>query len=388
MIQADLKSVELIGQFLRFDTTSDQSNLPLISFARDHLEKYGFTTETLYNADGTKANLLASIGPVDTPGIVLSGHTDTVPVDGQDWSVDPFELTQTNGRLLGRGICDMKGFLAIALSFVPELSRAKLKKPLYFALSYDEEVGCLGVHSLTERLQALTATPMGCIVGEPSGMDVVTAHKGTTGFEITVSGLEAHTGVAHLGANAVTAAAKIVAYISQIQERLKFTGPFNRDFLAPNYTVLEATTISGGTAINIVPASCSFEVDVRYLPGDDPRAYMQECKQFAQQNLLPKLRTIAPEAAIAWKEVPGCAAFSSDPHSDVVKLVQSCAQKNSTHSVGWGTEAGHFQEAGIPTVVCGPGSIEQAHKPDEFITIEQARQCEQFMGRLISFLSY
>lgn len=387
MDHADLISLDMIRQFLKFDTTSDRSNLHLINHVKSFLEGLGFKTWTFFNADQAKANLLASSGPLDRPGIILSGHTDTVPVDGQHWSVDPFDLTVKHNRLYGRGICDMKGFLAIALAFAPMIAKSDLTRPIHFVLSYDEEIGCLGVHSLIQHFEEMVVPPLGCIVGEPSGMDVVTAHKGTVGFEITVGGLEAHTGVAHLGANAVSAAAEIIHYINQIQNRLKLFGPFNSDFAAPNYTVLEPTVIHGGTAINIVPAYCRVEIDVRYLPGESPADYIRECQRYTNANILPMLQSSAPSARILWQELPGCAAFQADRGSDIVSIAQTCTQKSECQSVGWGTEAGYFQNAGIPTVVCGPGSIEQAHKPDEFITIEQVHKCEQFMHRLIKSIS-
>ena len=354
---------------------------------RDYLAGFGIESTLTFDDEGRKANLFATIGPADRPGIVLSGHTDVVPVDGQAWSTDPFKLTQRDGKIFGRGVCDMKGFLAIATAAVPELVRRDLSMPIHLAMSYDEEIGCLGVHGMLADLASRSLQPLACFVGEPSEMNVVCAHKGKIGGHVKVRGLESHTGVPHLGTNAVEAAAEAIACFKRIARRLRDEGPYAEDFEAPPYTTIQCTMIRGGTAVNIVAGDCSFDFDVRYLPGHNPYDLVDECKAFVDDHVVPEMRAISPQTGFEWQEIPGCAALNTDDAADVTQLAKNLSLKNSSSKVGFGTEAGHFQEAGIPTVVCGPGSIDQAHKPDEFITLEQVALCEQFIGRLIDHVS-
>ena len=387
MQQDDLQSLEIIERFIGFDTTSRDSNLPLIHFVRDYLGEQGIDSVLTYDEEGRKANLFATIGPTDRPGIVLSGHTDVVPVDGQPWTTDPFRLTQRDGKIFGRGVCDMKGFLAIATAAVPELVARDLKMPVHLAMSYDEEIGCLGIHGMLADLAQRSLQPLACFVGEPSDMNVVSAHKGKIGGHVTVRGLEAHTGVAHLGVNAFEAAAEAVAYFKRIARRLRDEGPYADDFEDPPYTTIQCAMIEGGTAVNIVAGACSFDFDVRYLPGHNPYDLIDECKAFVDAEVMPEMRAVSPETGFDWQEVPGCAALNTSDDADVTELAKNLSLKNSSKRVGFGTEAGHFQDAGIPIVVCGPGSIDQAHKSDEFITLEQVALCERFIGRLIDHVS-
>jgi acetylornithine deacetylase len=383
LLRGDLISLPMMERFIGFDTVSRNSNLPLIEFVRDHLLDLGFEVSLTHDDEGRKANLLATIGPREVPGIVLSGHTDVVPVNDQAWTSDPFKLTRRDDRFLGRGVVDMKGFLAIATAYAGKLADAALARPVHLAMSYDEEVGCLGVPRLVEDLARRGPRPYACIVGEPSGMELIVAHKGKIGGRVSVTGLAAHSGVAHIGINAVEAASEAVARLKQIGHRLKTQGPFNSGFEEPSYTTIQTCRIEGGTAVNIVPAHCVFDFDIRYLPGEDPRHYVHECKDYVERNVLPGMKVGLAEASFDWVEVPGCLPLNTDEDEEVVDLARILAEASTVTRVGFGTEAGYFQEAGIPTVICGPGDIGQAHKPDEFITLDQIARCENFMKRMI-----
>lgn len=377
----------MIERFTSFDTVSRNSNLPLISFVRSHLDSLGVDTHLTFDSTKEKANLLATIGPKDRPGIILSGHTDTVPVDGQAWSSDPFTLISRDDKLFGRGVCDMKGFLAIATGLVPTFLKSPLKAPIHIAMSFDEEVGCLGVHDLIACFGHRVAMPSGCIVGEPSGMDVVRAHKGKIGGHVTVRGHEAHSSAAHLGANAVEAAAEAVAYLKKIQRRFRDEGPFDSQFEAPSYSTLQCCMISGGNAVNTIAGSASFDFDIRHLPEVDPHSYVAECRAYVENAIEPEMKLVSQDCGFSWQEVPGCAALDSPEESDIVKLAKALSGTSRSRKVGFGTEAGYFQKAGIPTVVCGPGSISQAHKPDEFLAMDQVARCIDFLTKLAERMS-
>jgi acetylornithine deacetylase len=383
----ELFSLEMIEKFIGFDTTSRDSNLPLIYFVKDYLDRFGVASILTFDKDRHKANLFATIGETDAPGIVLSGHTDVVPVDDQDWRSNPFVLDRRDGKIFGRGVCDMKGFLAIATAFVPEFSRRRLRTPVHLAMSFDEEVGCLGVPLLIDDIARRGLTPKACIVGEPSNMGVIRAHKGKIGGHVKVTGLPAHSGVAHQGVNAVEAAGEAIAYFKRIQRRLRDNGPYNPEFEDPKYTTIQCCMVNGGTAVNIVAGHCTFDFDIRYLPGEDPDSYVDECKRLVAAHIEPEMHAVAPNTGFVWQLVPGAAALNTPATADVTKFAHQLAQNEGTACVGFGTEAGHFQNAGIPTIICGPGSIDQAHKADEFITLDQVAKCEQFFRRLIDTIS-
>ncbi len=383
----ELFSLDMISKFIGFDTTSRNSNLPLIEFVRSYLMQFGIASTLTFDAAGSKANLFATIGPADRPGIILSGHTDVVPVDDQVWTADPFGLSQRDGKIFGRGVCDMKGFLAIATAFAPEFARRNLKTPIHLAMSFDEEVGCLGVPLLIADLPNHVPNPLACIVGEPSQMGVIRAHKGKIGGHVKVTGLPAHTGVAHQGVNAVEAAAEAIAYLKGIQRRLRDQGPFDPQFEAPSYTTIQCGMVNGGTAVNIVAGHCTFDFDIRFLPGENPDSYVDECKSFVARHVEPEMRAVSPQAGFEWHRVPGAAALNTPPNAYAAKLAMELADCTTSSCVGFGTEAGHFQEAGISTIICGPGSIDQAHKADEFITLEQVAKCERFLWRLMENVS-
>jgi acetylornithine deacetylase len=383
-----LSSTELLARLIAFDTVSRNSNLPLIHFVQDHLRELGVASELVPDASDAKANLIATIGPAERPGIVLSGHTDVVPVDGQAWTSDPFTATEREGRIYGRGAADMKGFLAVTLAMVPAIRAAGLGLPFHLAFSYDEEVGCKGVPSLLDRLEALLPVrPTGCIVGEPTMMRLVDGHKGKAACRVTVRGRGGHSALTHETVNAVMYAAEIVSFIRRTALDLATRGPFAQGFVPP-HTTANVGRIEGGGQINIVPAGCSFEFEFRTLPGEDARDWLARVRAFAEAELLPEMRRTAPEAAIEFEEFmayPGLgAAVEPTPFE---RLCRELTGTTEPQKVAFGTEAGHFARRGIPSVVLGPGDIAVAHKADEYVEIAQLAECERFLERLIARLA-
>lgn len=371
----------MIERLIAFDTTSRNSNLDLIHDVRDYLAGLGVEAVLVHDPDGRKANLYATLGPTDRPGIALSGHTDVVPIDGQDWTRDPWRVSEHGGRLYGRGTCDMKSFIAVALAHAPRFLESDLKTPLHLCFSYDEEVGCKGVPHLLEFLARQSVKPAMCIVGEPTNMKVITGHKGKRSVRCHVRGKEAHSSLAPQGVNAVNAAARVVAYLADMAARKAAEGPFDEDFDVP-YTTVHTGTIAGGTQLNIVPGHCRFEFEFRYLPGDDPEALLAEVQAYAERELAPAMQAVDPASGFTWEPMSSFPGLDLAPGAEVVELAKALTGSNNTGKVAFGTEAGLFDAKGIPTVVCGPGSIEQAHKPDEYVTLEQVALCERFMDRL------
>jgi acetylornithine deacetylase len=377
---------DLIQRLVGFDTTSRGSNLGLVEWVRDWLRGFGVESRLTYDSSGTKANLFATIAKGAKPGIVLSGHTDVVPVDGQPWDTDPFQATLKGDRIYGRGAADMKSYIAAALAMTPRFLAAELKSPVHFALSYDEEVGCIGVRGLLEDLARNGIRPGGCIIGEPTSMQPVIAHKGKRAYRCCFRGREAHSALTPQGVNAIEYAAKLVVYIRDMADRMRDREPRDEGFDVP-FTTLQTGVIRGGTAANIVPRECEVHFEFRYLPGADPDALEAEIKAYAERVLLPEMRAVDPATFISFEtkaEIPGLDAGATDA---VTALAQALARNRSTAKVAYATEGGLFQRAGIPSIICGPGSIEQAHKPNEFITLEQVAACEAFMERLLAELS-
>jgi acetylornithine deacetylase len=372
----------MLERLIAFDTTSARSNLELIDFIREHLQGLGVASRLTHDDDGTKANLFATLGPSDRAGIVLSGHTDVVPIEGQDWRTEPFKLAVQDGRAFGRGTADMKSFIAACLALAPEFLARGLKVPVHFAFSYDEEVGCIGVRRLLAGLRDLPVLPGLCVVGEPTEMKVIIGHKGKKSVRCRVHGLESHSALANRGVNAVEIAAEIIAFMRAVQRRIREAGP--RDpALDPPYTTLHTGVINGGTALNIVPKDCWFEFEIRNIATDDPAELLAEIRRYAETSLLPDMRSVHPQAGFEWEELNWTAGLDMREEDEATQFVAQISGSNSTGKVAYGTEAGLFQQAGIPTIVCGPGSIEQAHKPDEFIAIDQIVQCEAFLRRLM-----
>lgn len=381
-----MTSPEMIARLVGFDTTSRESNLDLMAFVQDYLAGHGVESRLVPSEDGRKANLFATIGPGDRGGVLLSGHTDVVPVDGQDWRTDPFTVIEKDGRLYGRGTTDMKSFIAVALTLVPEMTRASLKTPIHFAFSYDEEVGCIGVRRLIAMLngEPPALRPRLCLVGEPTGMAVVIAHKGKRGYDVHVRGLEAHSSLAPQGVNAIEYAAELIAFMKGLARRLEAEGPFDTDFDIP-HTTLHTGVIAGGTALNIVPRDCRFTFEIRSLPNDDHTRLLDIIQGFIDTDLHPRMKAIDPACGISITEGAAFPALDTRADDDVVAFAKALTGRNDHAKVAFGTEAGLFQDsADIPTVVCGPGHIAQAHKPNEFIALDQVDHCEAVLRRLIA----
>ncbi len=376
------ETLDMITRLIEMPTVSRDSNLDLIHWIRDHLKAMGVDSTLVHDATGKKANLYATLGPQDKPGVVLSGHTDVVPVDGQEWSTDPFRIVEKDGKLFGRGTSDMKSFVAIALSYAPKFLAANLETPIHYAFTYDEEVGCLGAKKLIEVLRQMPVKPKACIVGEPTEMQVIAQHKGKKSWRVDVRGFECHSSLTHLGANAVEAAAELIAFIKQLARNKRDHGPFDAEF-APPYTSLHTGVVNGGTALNIVPKDCSFLWEIRYLPQDDVDALFAEVVAYARNKLEPELKAIDPTCGFTFTQISEFPGLATDDRAGVVELAKTLTGANAVKKVAFGTEAGLFSESGIPTIVCGPGNIEQAHKPNEFIELSQIALCEAFMDRLL-----
>jgi acetylornithine deacetylase len=377
--------VDLLAELIAFDTTSHRSNLPLIEFIEDYLDRYGVTSRRIVDETGEKANLYATIGPADRPGVMLSGHTDTVPVAGQSWSVDPYQLTADGERLYGRGTADMKGFLAAVLAAVPAMVKADLAAPIHLAFSYDEEVGCLGVRSLLADLAQQPLRPAACLVGEPTSMRVATAHKGKLAVRLHLRGKACHSGMAPEGVNAIHAAARLISWVEDKAAEKAAQGPFDERF-AITHTTLQVGTIQGGAALNIVPQDCQLDLEIRNVPEDDPEALLDELMAVAA-SLEVEMREVHSEAGIRLERLSDYPGLSMADDDSLVDFILALLDDRALERIGYGTEGGLFQrELGIPTLVCGPGSMAQGHQPDEFVTRDQLARCEAFLVRLIAAL--
>ena len=377
--------VELLARLVAFDTTSHKSNLEIVAFIEDYLLQHGVASARVTAPDGLKASLYATIGPADSGGVALSGHTDVVPVDGQTWSSDPFTLRSEAGRHYARGACDMKGYLACMLAAVPDFKKRKLKTPINLAFSYDEEIGCLGVRPMIAEFGKTLPKPRLVIVGEPTNMQVVDAHKGPVRWQVEVTGRAAHSSMSHLGVNAITYAARMITELERTEADLKVTS--RNDRFNPPFATLQVTKLEGGTANNIIPIFCRFGFEVRALPGVDIDAIEQRIRTFAETNCLPEMLRVADEAAISILRANTVPPFAAEPDSDATSLALKLTGQNGTHTVSYATEAGLFQHAGSASIVCGPGDIAQAHTPDEWIADSEINKCMGFMARLADWAS-
>lgn len=373
--------LEMLARLVAFDTDSDKSNLALIDFVADYLDAWGVDYVRIPNAIGDKASLVATIGPRIDGGIVLSGHTDVVPVTGQTWTSDPFALRIVNGRAYGRGSVDMKGFCATALALVPELLAADLASPVHILLSYDEETTCLGVVDAIARFGVDLPRPRAVIVGEPTELQVADAHKSVSIFTTRVHGFEAHSSKPYLGANAVTSAAELVCELNRIGDELMLLGDSSGRF-DPGYSTVGVGTINGGTARNILAKECVINWEFRGLPGFDQQPVRERFARFSAMVESERLNRFGPFGRIETIVDVDVPDLAPEPGSEAELIALRAAGRNQTISVPYGTEAGRFRAAAIPVVVCGPGSIDQAHQPDEYITLEQLAAGEGFLRRI------
>ncbi len=379
-------ALQHLEKLIAFPSISRDSNLDLIAYVKDVLTGLGIASTLVHNEDGRKSNLWATIGPPDRAGIVLSGHTDVVPVEGQAWTSDPFKMLARDGNLYGRGTADMKGFIACCLAMAERAAQAPLKTPINFAFSYDEEIGCVGVRRLLDLLKDAPVRPRLCIVGEPTLMQAVTAHKGKLGFRVTAHGLEAHSSLAPIGVNAIYMASDLIGAIRAIQTEIAEHGMRDGDYEVA-YTTLHVGKMQGGEVMNIVPNRCTFDFEIRYLPEDDEHAIVTRIMG-AAEKVAATYRNVFAAARFDFADLQSYPAMNTPVDSEAVKFVHALTGGNSTGKITFGTEGGLFQKVlGTPAVVCGPGNIAVAHKPDEHVSLVQMAQCGKMLARLVEKLS-
>jgi acetylornithine deacetylase len=379
----------LVEELIRYDTTSSRSNLGLIEAIRDRLRAHDVEALLVYDRCRQKANLFATLPAIHgetNGGVVLSGHTDVVPVTGQHWSSAPFDPVVRGDRLYGRGSCDMKGFIGVTLGLLPEIQRRALREPIHLAFSFDEEVGCLGAPLLLAQLAERGIRPAGCIVGEPTSMRPVVAHKGNNAYRCCVKGLAAHSSRTPSGVNAIEYAARLICRIREAADLLRRNGPFDRAFDVP-FSTAQTGMISGGIAINTIPEQCEFFFEYRNLPSEDPERFFEQIARYAREQLEPEMRAVAGVASISFEKVGTTLALDSAEQAAVTRLVRTLCNDFETRKVTYGTEAGLFSQAGIPTVICGPGSIDDAHKADEFVELSQLAECDHFLRQVLETLT-
>jgi acetylornithine deacetylase len=381
------RCADLLAQLLAFRSVTRQPNLDLIEAVRQRLEAHGIPCLLVHDESGTKANLFASVGPEGVPGILLSGHTDVVPAEGQRWTRDPFTLTQESGRYYGRGTADMKGFVACAVNAMIDASTSPLRRPLQLALSYDEEIGCVGVRRLLDVLEAGPYRPFLCLVGEPTLMQLVTGHKGKVALRAVCCGQEAHSSLAPQAINALHLGADFLGAIRALQDRVRADGLHDPAYDVP-YSTFHVGRMEGGKALNIVPNTCTLEFEIRNLPGEDPAPWIDDLQREADR-LVQAARTVSPVADIRIDTLNAYPGLETEPTTAAVAFLDAFLPERAatTAKVAFGTEGGLFkQRLGVPVVVCGPGSIEVAHKPDEYVEASQLLACEAFLNRLLASL--
>ena len=385
-------AIEILERLVAFDTTSARSNLELIDWVAAYLGRFGIAT-TRSSVFAGKANLFATIGPAERGGVILSGHTDVVPVAGQEWHSDPFRLTERpaehggepgGGRLYGRGSADMKGFIALVLALVPEMTRRVLRMPLHLAFTHDEETGCFGAPALIGALPTGVARPLFAIIGEPTSMQIANAQKGCSFFRTRIIGHEGHSSAPDRGVNAISAAAEIIAEIGRLHAEARGRARHDSGF-DPPHTTLSVGTISGGTAVNIIARECAFDWDLRTLPDEDAAALKGRIDRFISADLLPRMRARYKEAAVETETIVAVPPLVPVAGSPAEALARHLTGANTTTTVSFASEAGLYQQAGIPAIVCGPGSIDVAHKPDEFITRAELAEGQAFLDRLLDW---
>ncbi|MCE0494964.1 acetylornithine deacetylase [Vibrio salinus] len=379
-----METKELLKELISYATVSSESNLDLIHFIRHLLAEKGITSEIVFNEDKTKAAMFASVGPVDKPGILLSGHSDVVPVQGQPWTTEPFTGTEKDNRIYGRGSCDMKGFIASALNTLLTFADQPLTRPVYIAISFDEELGCLGVKDLLLQLKQLHVEPYLCIVGEPTSMNIATGHKGKTAYRTHCHGDEGHSSQAPLHTNAIYLACDVIAQLRALQTQLIESGSRDNDYNIP-YSTVHVGTINGGRALNIVPGHSQFEFEIRHLPGDDIKSSLNAIFDQAK-TLVHQAQTDNPDskAGIEFECLTDYPGLDTTPEHPAVQTLSALSEQSQILKVAFGTEGGLFSSyLDAPVVVCGPGSIDQAHKPDEYVSLSQLQQCDDLLSKLV-----
>ena len=385
-LEKDTKAIELLQTLVGFDTTSYNSNLELIEFIQSYLSSYNVESTLIHDESGKKANLYTTIGRTDIGGVMLSGHTDVVPVEGQDWATDPFSLIESDDKLYGRGSADMKGFIALVLSRVPEMTSVELKKPIHLAFSYDEEIGCVGVQRMLDLLEHQPIKPSCCIIGEPTGMEVVIGHKGKHATRVKIRGLACHSGQSPFGVNAIDFASELIVYIRKLAHEKSQNGPFDKDYEVP-YTTLHTGVVKGGTALNIVPNFCQFDFEIRHLYEEDPQHLLDQIKNFARDHLQTEMHLIDTNTGFDFETLATYPGLLTDPGIEFVNYVKQLLDNDAHSKVIFGSEGGLFQKRlGIPTLVCGPGNIDQAHKANEYISLDQLHKGGNFLDRLLESL--
>ncbi len=376
-------SEALLTRLIGFDTTSQTSNLELIDFVRNLLDDYRISSQLVHSPDQTCANLYATIGADDIGGVMLSGHTDVVPTLGQDWNSDPYRMKIDDQAYFGRGACDMKGFIACVLAGLPQMTARRLQTPIHLAFSYDEEVGCVGAKRLTDAMAGFEVKPRIGLIGEPTNMSMVLGHKGKVSYRVCVTGMSCHSAYISNGVNAVEYAAELVAFIRRMNQRVRQDRQADESYSVP-YSSFHVGNIRGGTALNIVPRKCEFEFEIRNLPQQDLDQLAHEIRHYAGDVLLPDMRSRYQHSDIQFTEISHYPGLHTDPASAVIDYTRSINPIDKIgENVSFGTEAGLFDDIGINCVVCGPGSIDQAHKADEFVSREQMQHCDQMIGNLV-----
>ncbi len=379
-------TLQILDKLIGFDTTSYRSNLSLIEYISSYLSGFGISNQKIFNPDKSKANLFATVGVGTKPGILLSAHTDVVPVDGQNWTSDPFKLRISEGRAYGRGTCDMKGFIACVLAAVPQMIKAQLDRPIHFAFSYDEEVGCAGVGHLIDHIAETKRNIEACIIGEPSSLKPVTAHTGKCVYKCSFTGTALHSSLSPDGVNAISFAADVIHKINELSRLSKTYTVNDERFLHPHPTI-NVGRILGGKAVNIVAEQCDFDVECRYPPGSNVDFFDNTLNQLVSVEANSSMSAIDDRASATCEKIISYPAFKGDFNSSACQLVRKLTGSNTDAAVNYGTEAGLFQTNGFSSVVCGPGNIAQAHQPDEFIELSELERCDHFLSALVNELS-
>jgi acetylornithine deacetylase len=374
-------TAEMLARLVAFDTTSRNSNLALIEHVRQYLDAHSVAYRIGSDETGQKANIHAIIGPQSSGGLALSGHVDTVPVDGQAWTTDPFTLRRDQGRLYARGACDMKGFVAACLAAVPDFKTKPLVRPLHLFISYDEEVTCQGAERMIADFRRSGLQPALCLIGEPSSMKPVLAHKGKFNVRVTVRGLPGHSSEPAKGVNAIQCAAEAISWVAAEARRLADEGPFEEGF-DPPHTTIHVGTVQGGTALNIIPEHAEFGMEWRTIPGDDPVRHFERMQAYISAHIEPAMQALSRTTGFRYEVGERMPSMMLAPDHELTAIVKQLTGSNSAGKVSYGTEGGYYQNAGVPTIICGPGDIAQAHQPDEWVAQSQLDACDNFIRRL------